>query len=309
MPRVDDATLIFEFVTFKVLSHFETTPLNSIKPCSFSVMSSPKSEHSDYQEDEQKNSVQVRDDYHDENRMIREANGVALRAQARLVKNKARDNRRAEEAKNALPHGVFVDWWSEGSTRNLNPRRHFFIAYKLNKELRCVSYGATIYTQKNRDLLNERAHFETALYRLEILPLTVEDAPDWIFEDNSREKGPSWFISGLLLTLGCYDRPQVGGPSPFPMKTIKPHTSARYQYNDGQVVKITFPRARAQDYPDTSDDDSLQSLRIRMDAVQATLAQLNIDFANKKAGNASKYDKVDDDSESDKDNSPQDVAQ
>jgi len=83
---------------------------------------------------------------------------------------------------NRLTKGVRIDIRIEGSTRNLNSKRYWFLAYKLNKSKRTLTYATTVYRQTNDDTMDEHKHFKTALYRLETMPVVVKNIPDYLLD-------------------------------------------------------------------------------------------------------------------------------
>ena len=146
-----------------------------------------------------------------------------------------------------LPKGTYVDFWVEGSIRTLHPKKHYFVAIKVDKKNKTLSYGATIYAQaKNEDgtldTLDENAHFRTALHRLEVLPITIENPPESCLVDDS----DMWldevrdFIGSLFFSVGCFDAPPKNGPSTLATPVIVAHQTRRYlyDYRTGNVETI-----------------------------------------------------------------------
>jgi hypothetical protein len=190
-----------------------------------------------------------------------------------------------------LPAGVRVDFWSEGSTRNINPKKYYFVAVKVDKRRGTLSYGATIYqqTRKNgrNDAMDERAHFRTALYRLENFPVVVEGVDDALLENREEEwlNEVRCFIGGLLFTVGCFDVPAVQGD-----RLALPPVATRYRYDQAtqSVVALDQPKfatndadlssASASHVPDGSIpdpiDDEIQNLQAILKDAQKRMALL-----------------------------------
>lgn len=108
----------------------------------------------------------------------------------------------------ALPQGVTLDFLMEGSTKTLAPKRILAIAYKKGPLRGQIQYGASIYSQSTgiagqRDLLDMHLLFQTALYRLQVLPVEITDLPKVVYKSRGEVE---YLISQAILEVGCYNK-------------------------------------------------------------------------------------------------------